>query len=70
MMGTEVDDARDDSWRGSFVAWLYLATKPSNMGVNVDVLACPLDHPMVHSYQMRGHDLPLGAVLSCHCSGQ
>jgi hypothetical protein len=28
ILGTEVDDARDDSWIGSFVKGLYLAAKP------------------------------------------
>jgi hypothetical protein len=34
----------------------------------VDGLACPLHYPMVHSFQMMGHDLPLDIVLSCCCS--
>jgi hypothetical protein len=29
---------------------LYLAAKPSHVGVNVDGLACPLHRPMVCSY--------------------
>jgi hypothetical protein len=50
------------------MVWLYLAAKPSHVGVNVDGLACPLHYPMVHSFQMMGHDLPLDIVLSCCCS--
>jgi hypothetical protein len=37
-----VDDARDDSWRGSFVKRFYLVAKPSHVTVDVDGLACPL----------------------------
>jgi hypothetical protein len=36
ILGVEVDDARDDSWRRCFAAWLYLAAKPSHVGVDVD----------------------------------
>jgi hypothetical protein len=42
MQNDEVDDAWDESWRGSFKALLYLAAKPSHMEVNVDGLAYPL----------------------------
>jgi hypothetical protein len=41
VLGTEVDDAWDGSWRRCFMAWLYLAAKPSHVGVNVDRLAYP-----------------------------
>jgi hypothetical protein len=41
ILGAEVDDAQDGSLRHCFVAWLYLAAKPSHMGVDVDGLACP-----------------------------
>jgi hypothetical protein len=42
ILGTENDDARDDSWRRCFTALLYLAAnKPSHVGVDVDELACP-----------------------------
>jgi hypothetical protein len=64
VLGTEVDDARDSSWRDSFVALLYLVAKPSHVGVDVDRLAYPLHHPMVHSCQMRGQGLLPGIVLS------
>jgi hypothetical protein len=33
VLSDEMDNAQDDSWRGCFSAWLYLATKPSHMGV-------------------------------------
>jgi hypothetical protein len=50
--------------------WLYMAAKPSHMGVDVDGLACPLHHPMTWSCQTRGHGLLPGVVLSCRCSGR
>jgi hypothetical protein len=34
--------------------WLYLAAKPSHVGVDVNAFACPLHCPMVCSYQTRG----------------
>jgi hypothetical protein len=67
-LDAEVNDAWNDSWRGSFMGWLYLVAKPSNVGVDVDGLAYPLHRPLFHSCQMRGQSLPLGDVLSCHCS--
>jgi hypothetical protein len=36
VLGAEVDDVRDGSWRRCFTAWLYLAAKPSHMEVDVD----------------------------------
>jgi hypothetical protein len=54
VLGVEVDDARDGSWRRCFTAWLYLATKTSHVGVDVDELASPLHHPIACSRQMRG----------------
>jgi hypothetical protein len=45
ILGTEVNDARDGSWRCCFVAWLYLADKPYDVGVDVDGLDCPQHHP-------------------------
>jgi hypothetical protein len=33
ILGVEVDDARDGSWRRCCVMWLYLAAKPSHMGL-------------------------------------
>jgi hypothetical protein len=44
--------------------WLYLAGKPSHVGVNVDGRAYPLHHLSACSRQTRGHDLPSGAALS------
>jgi hypothetical protein len=68
LLDAEVDDARDVSWIGSFIMWLYLAAKPSHVGINVDGLARPLYCPTVRSYQTRGYDLPPGVVLSCRYS--
>jgi hypothetical protein len=42
VLGTDVDNALDDSWRGSFTMWLYLAAKPSHVEVDVAMLAYPL----------------------------
>jgi hypothetical protein len=28
----EMDDARDDSWRATFMVWIYLVAKPSHVG--------------------------------------
>jgi hypothetical protein len=53
ILGTEVDDAQDDSWRRCFTVWLYMAAKPSHVGVDVDGLACPLHRPTAYSRQMR-----------------
>jgi hypothetical protein len=52
--GTEVYDARDDSWSGSFVKRLYLVAMPSQLGVDVDGLAYPVHWPTSHSCQARG----------------
>jgi hypothetical protein len=54
---------------GAMRHWLYLAAKPSHVGVDVDRLGCPLHCPMTCSHQMRGQGLLLGDVLSCHCNG-
>jgi hypothetical protein len=43
---------------------LYLTVTPSHVGVDVDRLAYPLHHPTVHSCQMKGQGLLLGAILS------
>jgi hypothetical protein len=69
-MGVEVDYARDDSCRGSFAAWFYLAAKSSHVGVDMDGLACRLHHPTVHSCQSMGQGLPPGVILSYCCSRQ
>jgi hypothetical protein len=43
---------------GDIALWrrLYLAAKTSHVGggVDVDMLACPLHHPMTCSHQSRG----------------
>jgi hypothetical protein len=48
--GAKVDDSRDESWRGSFVKWLYMSAKPSHKGIDVDGLDYPLHRPMARSY--------------------
>jgi hypothetical protein len=45
---------------------LYLAAKPSHVGVDVDGLACPLHRPIVCSSQTKGYGFLSGATLSCH----
>jgi hypothetical protein len=45
VLDAEVDDFRDGSWRRCFVAWIYLAAKPSHVGVDMDGLSYPLHHP-------------------------
>jgi hypothetical protein len=52
------------------VAWVYLAAKPSHVGVDLDGLAYLLHHPMVYSHQTRGHSLLSSVVLSHHSSGR
>jgi hypothetical protein len=70
ILGAEVDNARDDSWRYCFTMRLYLDAKPSCVGVDLDGLACPLHRPTTYSRQMRGLGLLAGAVLSHRCSGR
>jgi hypothetical protein len=48
--------------------WLYLAAKPSLVGVDMDGLACPLHHPTVCSCQTRGQSFLSGAALSRHAA--
>jgi hypothetical protein len=50
VLGAEVNDAQDGSLRHCFTVWLYLATKPSHVGVDVDRLACLLHRPMTCSH--------------------
>jgi hypothetical protein len=64
--GAEVDGARDSSWRHRCFAWVYLAAKPSHVGVDMDELACPLHHPTVCDRQTRGHSFLSGAAPSRH----
>jgi hypothetical protein len=44
---------------GDIPSWhqLYLAASPSNVGVDVDGLACPLHHPMIKEGGTGGHVL-------------
>jgi hypothetical protein len=69
VLGAEVDDVWDGSWRRCFTTLLYLAAKSTHVGVDVDRLTCPLHRPMACGHQMRGHGLLPGVVLSRHCSG-
>jgi hypothetical protein len=59
-----VDSAHDGSWRRHHVARLYLAAKPSHMGVDVDGLAALLHRPTVCGHQTRGQSFLSGAALS------
>jgi hypothetical protein len=70
ILGAEVDDVRNGCWRHCFAEWLYLASKPSHVGVDVDELAYPLHCHMACSHQTRGQGLLPGVILSCHYSGQ
>jgi hypothetical protein len=63
VLGVEVDDVRDGSWRRCFAVLLYLAVKPTLVGVDVDGLAYPLHHPTAYDRQMRGQGLLPGAVF-------
>jgi hypothetical protein len=55
---------------GEVAGWhqLYLVAKPSDVGVDVDGLACPLHRPTVYSHQTRGHGFLSGATLSRHAA--
>jgi hypothetical protein len=70
ILGTEVDDARDGSWRCCFVVRLYLVAKPAHVGVDVDGLACRQDHPTACNHQMRRHGLLPDVALSHRYSGR
>jgi hypothetical protein len=70
ILGAEEEDVQDGSWRRCFVAWVYLAAKPSHVGVDLDGLAYLLHHPMVYSHQTRGHSLLSSVVLSHHSCGR
>jgi hypothetical protein len=70
VLGAEVDDAQDGSWRRCFTTWLYLAAKPSHVEVNVDRLAYPLHCPMTYYHQMRGQGHLPSTVLSHHSGGR
>jgi hypothetical protein len=43
---------------------LYLAAKPSHVGLDVDGLACLLHRPTVYSRQMSGQGFSSGPALS------
>jgi hypothetical protein len=43
---------------------IYLAAKPSHVGVDVDGLACPLHRHTVCNHQTRGQGFLSGAALS------
>jgi hypothetical protein len=43
--------------------WLYLADKPSHIGVDEDGLSFPLHRPTVCSHRTRGHGFLSGASL-------
>jgi hypothetical protein len=49
----EMDDVWVSSWRFHH-ARLYLAAKPSHVGVDVDGVACQLHHPTACAHQTRG----------------
>jgi hypothetical protein len=53
---------------GDVASWhrLYLAVKPSQVGVDVDGLACPLHRRTACSHQSRGYNFLSGAALSHH----
>jgi hypothetical protein len=68
ILGTELDDGLDGSWRRCFLAALYLAGKPAHVGVDVDGLAYPMHCPTTSGCQTIGQGLLLGVVLSPHCS--
>jgi hypothetical protein len=57
-------NTQDGSWRRRCFARLYLAAKPSHMGVDVDSLACYLHHPMVCGHQTSGQSFLSSAALS------
>jgi hypothetical protein len=58
--GTEVEGAQDGSWRRRYFARLYLAAKPSHVGIDLYGQVCSLHRPMVRGCPMRGH-----SFLSC-----
>jgi hypothetical protein len=45
---------------------LYLFAKPSNVGANVDGLACSLHRPIVYSRHRGGQSLLIGSARSRH----
>jgi hypothetical protein len=61
ILGAEVDDARDSSWRHCFTVWIYSATKPSHVGVDVDNLAAI---KRGHKASWQAPSCPIAAVGS------
>jgi hypothetical protein len=59
----EVDDAQDGSWRRCFVVLLYLAAKPTHVGVDADGLTCPCT--VLRLVAVRQGDKASCQVLSC-----
>jgi hypothetical protein len=66
ILGAEVDDAWNDSWRRCFTTCLYLAAKPSHVGVHVDGLSYP--YTILQPAVIRRGDMASlpGTILS-HC---
>jgi hypothetical protein len=63
-----MDGAQDGFLRRHCFTQLYLAAKPSHVGVDVDRLACPLHCPMVCDHQTRGQSFLSGVALSHHAA--
>jgi hypothetical protein len=57
VLGVEVDDAWDDSWRGTLQSGFTWKLSLPTWGVDVDGLAYPLYRPMAHRCQARGWSL-------------
>jgi hypothetical protein len=70
VLGAEVDGSCNNSWRGRFAVWIYMAAKSSHVGVDVDGLAYLLQWPTFYNFQIRGQGLLQGDILSYHCSGR
>jgi hypothetical protein len=66
ILGAEVDD----SWRGSFAKWFYLAAKPSHMGVGSMWMGWPALCTGLRLVTARRGDMSYlpGVVLSCRYS--
>jgi hypothetical protein len=69
ILGAEVDDAQDDSRKASFVKQLYLASKPSHVGLSVyglaychtqflcqnqELIICMTKDKLFHTYDQKG----------------
>jgi hypothetical protein len=64
ILGAKVEGAQDGFWRRRCFAWLYMAAKPSHVGVDMDRLACPLHRSTVWGHQIRGQSFLSSAALS------